>query len=103
MIARALFAVALIGFVQQPSLTYEQRLEQWRASRVVEAAGPEGWTTVVALHWLGQGRTRVGSGAGVEARLPATAPPLVGTLHVDGKAIRSKRVPASLSGPAAPA
>lgn len=88
MIVRALFTASLLGLVVQPSLSYEQRLEQWRKSRIVEVAGPEGWTTVVALHWLQPGRTRVGSGPAVEARLPASAPPLIGTLHVDGKAVR---------------
>ena len=42
----------------------------------------------MALHWLQQGLTRVGSGAGVEARLPSSAPPLVGTIQLEGKAVR---------------
>lgn len=88
MIVRALFTATLLGVVTQPSLTYEQRLEQWRKSRVVEAAGPEGWTTVVALHWLQPGIARVGSSTGNTVRLPASAPPLVGTLRVDGQTVR---------------
>ena len=87
---RALTVVTplLLALVAQPSSSYERRLDEWRKSRNVEVAGPEGWTTVVALHWLQPGRTRVGSGPDVEVRLPASAPPLVGTLHVDGKAVR---------------
>jgi uncharacterized protein (DUF1684 family) len=76
----------LLVLVTQRSASYEQHLVEWRKSRIVEAAGPEGWTTVVALHWLQPGITRVGSRQDVEARLPASAPPLIGTLRVDGKA-----------------
>lgn len=90
-IVLALFA--LLGPWTQPSPTYEQRLEEWRKSRLVEAAGPEGWTTVVALHWLRQGVTRVGSAADVDARLPASAPLRVGTLTVDGTAVRFEAAP----------
>lgn len=75
----------LLALLTQPSVSYEQHLVEWRKNRVAEAAGPEGWTTVVALHWLKPGRTRVGSMQGIEARLPASAPPLIGALRVDGK------------------
>ena len=80
------FTALLFALVTQPS-SYERRLAEWRKSRVAEAAGPEGWTTVVALHWLKPGPTRVGSMEGIEARLPASAPPLIGTLRVDGEAV----------------
>ncbi len=84
---------ALLVLVAQASPSYERRLSEWRKARLAEAAGPEGWATVVALHWLQQGVTRVGSGAGVEARLPASAPALIGTLHLQGKAVRFKAAP----------
>lgn len=81
------FTAVLLALVTQPSVSYEQHLVEWRKSRIAEAAGPEGWTTVVALHWLRPGLTRVGSGTGVEAQLPASAPALVGTIRLDGKAV----------------
>jgi uncharacterized protein (DUF1684 family) len=87
-----LFAALLLPLVTQPS-SYEQRLGEWRKSRLVEAAGPEGWLTVVALHWLQQGLTRVGSGAGVQARLPSSAPALVGSLHVEGTVVHFVAAP----------
>lgn len=85
----ALFAASLISIATQAPApaSYEQRLDEWRKSRIAEVAGPEGWTTVVALHWLQAGATRVGSGEGVEARLPASAPPLIGTLRIAGTAV----------------
>ncbi len=84
----ALLTALSLTLVVEPTASYERRLGEWRKARLAEAAGPEGWTTVVALHWLQQGLTRVGSGAGVEARLPSTAPPLVGTIQLEGKAVR---------------
>jgi uncharacterized protein len=88
-----LFTATLIAFVAEPTASHERRLGEWRKARLAEAAGPEGWATVVALHWLQQGVTRVGSGAGVEARLPSSAPPLIGTLHLEGKAVRFRAAP----------
>lgn len=84
--------VGLAAQLAAPS-SYERRLDEWRKARVVEAAGPEGWATVVALHWLQPGLTRVGSAAGLEARLPATAPGLVGTIRLDGQALRFDAAP----------
>ena len=81
------FTAVLLVLVTQPSVSYERHLDQWRKSRIVEAAGPEGWTTVVALHWLRPGLTRVGSGTGVEAQLPASAPALIGTIRVESEAV----------------
>ena len=87
MFVLTLFTATLVALVAQPSASYERRLGEWRKARLAEAAGPEGWTTVVALHWLQPGVTRVGSRLGVEARLPQSAPALVGTIRVDGKAV----------------
>lgn len=86
------FTVTLLALVAQPP-AYEKQLAEWKKARVVEAAGPEGWTTVVALHWLKPGRTRLGSGEGVEARLPPTAPALVGTIEVQGPAVTFQAAP----------
>lgn len=75
----------LLALGAQAVSPYQRRLEEWRGQRAVEVAGPEGWATVVALHWLRPGVTRVGSGEGVEVRLPPSAPVLVGIVRVDGK------------------
>jgi uncharacterized protein (DUF1684 family) len=83
----ALLAALSLALVAEPTASYERRLGEWRKARLAEAAGPEGWTTVVALHWLQPGVTRVGSREGAEARLPQSAPALVGTIRVDGKAV----------------
>jgi uncharacterized protein (DUF1684 family) len=61
-----------------------QQVKEWRRTRVAELTADDGWLTLVGLYWLQPGVTRVGSGEGLEARLPATAPRLVGTLKRDG-------------------
>lgn len=83
------FALVLALGAQAVS-PYQRRLEEWRRQRAVEVAGPEGWATVVALHWLRPGVTRVGSGEGVEVTLPPAAPPLVGVFRLEGKAVTFK-------------
>jgi len=88
-----MFTAVLVTLSAPQSVSHEQRLAEWRKGRLVEAAGPEGWTTVVALHWLQQGLTRVGSGAGVQARLPSSAPALIGSLHVEGTVVRFVAAP----------
>jgi uncharacterized protein len=75
----------LLALGAQAVSPYQRRLEEWRRQRAVEVAGPEGWATVVALHWLRPGVTRVGSREGVEVRLPPSAPALVGIVRVEGK------------------
>jgi uncharacterized protein (DUF1684 family) len=83
----------LLTLAGQASPAYEQRLEQWRRQRTVEVAGPEGWATVVALHWLQPGVTRVGSGEGVEVKLTPPAPALLGRVRVEGRSVTFDAAP----------
>ena len=41
-------------------LSYEQVIEQWRASRVERLKQPQGWLSLVGLHWLEPGTHRIG-------------------------------------------
>jgi uncharacterized protein (DUF1684 family) len=91
--ALALLTALSLSLVAEPAASYQRRLGEWRKARLADAAGPEGWTTVVALHWLQQGRTRVGSGAGAEARLQSSAPALIGFLDVEGTVVRFVAAP----------
>lgn len=84
-------ALCLLAW-QTPSTTYEDGIAQWRQQRLVDAAGPQGWTTVVALHWLRPGRWRVGGGD-VEIRLPGAAPPVIGTFEVSDREVRFGATP----------
>lgn len=42
---------------------YVQQIEQWRAQRVARLTAPDGWFSLIGLHWLEHGRNTVGSAA----------------------------------------
>lgn len=43
---------------------YMQQIEQWRAQRIARLTAPDGWLSLIGLHWLEPGRNTVGSAAG---------------------------------------
>ena len=60
--------------------------QAWRAKRVAELTEPDGWTSLVGLHWLDPGTHRVGSDADNGIRL-AMGPAHLGVFTVrDGQA-----------------
>jgi uncharacterized protein (DUF1684 family) len=64
--AIVLFAASLAG-VQVMSATiqsdgdYTKEIEAWRAQRVERLKAPSGWLSLIGLHWLNEGRNRVGN------------------------------------------
>ncbi|WP_330947040.1 DUF1684 domain-containing protein [Thermomonas sp. LB-4] len=57
----------------------------WRAQRLAELTKPDGWASLVGLHWLDRGSHRVGSAADNGVRL-SMGPPHLGVFSVrDGK------------------
>jgi uncharacterized protein len=76
-------AVAAPG---DPSYTHE--IEQWRAQREEKLRAPDGWLTVVGLHWLREGTSTIGSAKASDVVLPASAPATVGRLELaKGRAV----------------
>lgn len=60
--------------------------QHWRTQRLAELTKPDGWASLIGLHWLDAGTHRVGSGADNGTRL-LMGPPHLGVFHVrDGKA-----------------
>lgn len=41
--------------------TYAQEIERWRARRLARLTAPDGWLTLVGLHWLQEGDNPLGS------------------------------------------
>ena len=75
--------------------------EAWRAGRLEELRKDDGWLALAGLHWLDQGEARIGSSADSAIVLPASAPPFLGVIRVDGKAVTltmATGVAASLGG-----
>ena len=65
-------AVALLGLsAQAPG--YRAEIEKYRAARLAELTGPDGWLAVRGLFWLHDGANTAGSDPASEIRLPARA------------------------------
>ncbi|KAA2285558.1 DUF1684 domain-containing protein [Arenimonas fontis] len=60
---------------------YEKTILDWREQRLRSLQRPDGWLSLVGLHWLKPGTTFVGSAPDNGTRL-ALGPPYLGTLHV---------------------
>jgi uncharacterized protein len=43
-------------------MQHQSEILQWRAGRIEKLKQPDGWLSLVGMHWLPQGVTRVGSG-----------------------------------------
>lgn len=67
-----------------PDAAHQADIEAWRKARVERLTAPEGWLSLVGLHWLPEGDHAVGSGEGNSIRL-AAGPERLGDLRVRGK------------------
>jgi uncharacterized protein (DUF1684 family) len=63
-------------------VAYETQVKDWRAQRVQRLTKPDGWLSLVGMHWLEVGQTRVGSGHDNGTRL-AAGPPRIGVVTLD--------------------
>jgi uncharacterized protein (DUF1684 family) len=65
---------------------YDKEIIDWRAGRLQRLTKPDGWLSLVGMHWLEVGSTRVGAAADNGSRL-AVGPPHLGVLKLerDGK------------------
>lgn len=61
---------------------YEQSILQWREQRLARLTRPDGWLSLVGMHWLTPGATYVGAAEDNGTRL-AVGPPQIGMLTVD--------------------
>jgi uncharacterized protein (DUF1684 family) len=59
-------------------------LDAWRGAHLARLAAPDGWWATHGLHWLDEGRTRVGASEGAAIALPDRCPPHAATLRRDG-------------------
>lgn len=51
---------ANVETASQPSAAYTQQITAWRAQRVERLKAPDGWLSLIGLHWLKDGRNTVG-------------------------------------------
>ncbi len=64
---------------------YRDSVLKWRLEREAGLKRPEGWLSLVGLHWLNEGPNVIGTEEGSDVRLPAgSAAPKVGVLQRSG-------------------
>lgn len=73
--------------------TYRQEVESWHAERVESLKQPDGWLTLVGLHWIKQGTSSLGSDPMSDVVLPAEAPGRVGRLVLTDGTLELKVAP----------
>src|SRR5687767_1119002 len=66
---------------------YEQEIDRWHARRIASLTGPDGWLSLVGLHWLHEGTNTIGSDPAGDVVLRQTKASL-GVIEVaDGRAV----------------
>jgi len=73
---------------------YGAEIEAWRERRLARLTAPDGWLSVIGLHFLDDGENRIGSGS------PATVPVPAGRTTGDAGSIVVSRGVATWLGPA---
>lgn len=67
---------------------YEEQILQWRAKKLNDLVGENGWLALTGLSWLKPGRNLVGSNPMCEVALPERAPTFLGVIEWSGKTVR---------------
>ncbi len=75
-----LLAAAGWSLIAASSGEYERSIAQWRAEREARLKADNGWLTVVGLHWLKEGESRIGSDPASDVVLPEPVPAHAGVL-----------------------
>ena len=66
---------------------YTARIEHWRSERVARLQRPDGWLSLVGLHWLEPGRHSIGSAEGNDIVL-AVGPEQLGQIVLEDGTVR---------------
>lgn len=67
---------------------YEQEILEWRKGRVERLLAPTGYLNQIGLHWLEPGTYSIGSDAGNDIVVPATAAARIGEFRVGEEGVR---------------
>lgn len=92
-LAGFLLIVGAAAAAGQSAGGYQKTIAEWRAQQEAALKAEDGWLTVVGLHWLKEGESRVGSNASFEVPLPQPVPDRVGTITVRAGKVRFKPAP----------
>ncbi len=89
-LASPLLALALAC---HPQPTPATDLDTWRAARIAELRGEQGWLALVGLSWLAEGEHRLGADPESDLVFPAGAPLEVGTVTLHAGVPRLRIAP----------
>ncbi len=96
---RALLVAAVL--LAQPATSeeseparYESALAEWRADRVADLKGPDGWLNLAGLYWLEEGANSFGAAPGNDLVAPQdSAPPKLGEFLVENGTVTFRTEP----------
>jgi uncharacterized protein len=77
---------AVAPVAADPVAAHRNEIMDWRAERVARLQRPDGWLSLVGLHWIEPGESTLGSAPDNDIVL-ATGPARLGTLTSDGKQV----------------
>jgi uncharacterized protein (DUF1684 family) len=81
------------GLAVESAGDYRAEIETFRKQREAALRAEDGWLSVVGLHWLRQGESRLGSDPASDILLPARAPAAVGTITLSGETASFQSAP----------
>ncbi|HEX4403545.1 MAG TPA: DUF1684 domain-containing protein [Polyangia bacterium] len=109
-------AAVLLGLGVAPAVAevpvsdaaYRVEVAQWRRQRDERLRAPDGWLSLVGLHWLALGPNRFGGAPDDDVPLPSPVPAHAGTFVVEGREAHfgvrvdvPERTPVAVNGDAA--
>lgn len=87
MLIHSMLLAGLVAATPVPTAdAHRAEIEKWQAERLARLQRPDGWLSLVGLHWIENGRSTVGSAEGNDIRL-ATGPSRLGTIDSDGRIV----------------
>lgn len=73
---------------------YRKEIQKWRAERLNEINGDNGWTTLVGLFWLNEGQNKFGSDPSNDIVLPrSSSPMLAGSIQLNKEVVHLETSP----------
>ena len=66
---------------------YVKEMETWKERRLEAVTGPDGWATLIGLHWFSEGETTMGSDSSGTIILPSEVPAYLGSFFVQGEQV----------------
>jgi len=87
-VAALLLAACGRAGAQLDLVAYEQEIQEWRNGRLERLLAPTGYLNQVGLHWLEPGTYTIGSDAGNDIVVPATAAARIGEFLVSEEGVR---------------